>query len=122
MFTNYPAGGGPMPLRPEAQVGPRAAHSLWCVICQVVGKHAIDNCHLLQKYTQNSQQLFYNFCSSVGHDERTCRSYELMMDQTPNYRVQAETWAPDQNTTRACTRFQGHEQGQDGRGPGRGRK
>ena len=76
-----------MPLRPEVQEVPSEAPTLWCAICQIVGKHAIDNYHLLQKYMQNSQQLFCNFCRSVGHDERTCRSYELMMDRTPTYRV-----------------------------------
>ena len=87
VFTDYLAGGGPMPLRPEAQVGPSAAPALWCAICQIGGKHTTDNCHLLQKYTQMSQQLFYNFCRSIGHDECTFRSYELMMDQTLAYTV-----------------------------------
>lgn len=80
-----------MPLRPEAQAGPSMMPALWCMIGQIGGKHATDNCHLLQKYTQNSQQLFYNFSRSVGHDECTCRSYELMIDRTPTYRVQTET-------------------------------
>jgi len=39
-----------MPLRSKAQVGPSAAPALWCTICQIDGKHATDNCHLLQKY------------------------------------------------------------------------
>ena len=76
-----------MPLRLEEQAGPSATPALWCMICQIGGKHVIDNYHLFQKYTQNSQQLFCNFCRSLGHDERTSRSYELMMDQTPTYRV-----------------------------------
>jgi len=76
-----------MQLRSEAQVGPRAVSALWCVICQIAKEHAMDNCHLLQKYMQTSQQLFCNFCRLVGHVERTCRSYELMMDRTPTYRV-----------------------------------
>jgi len=87
-----------MPLRTQAQVGPSATPSLWCTICQIGGKHAMDNYHLLQKYMQNSQQLFCNFCRSVGHNEHTCRSYELMMDRTPTYRVQAESQSLDQNT------------------------
>lgn len=78
-----------MPLRPEAQVGPSAAPALWCAICQIGRKHATENCHLLKKCMQNSQQWFCNFCRSVGHDERTCRSYELMIDRTPTYIVQA---------------------------------
>lgn len=43
-----------MPLRLEAQEGPSVVPTLWCVICQIVGKQATDNFHLLQKYTQNS--------------------------------------------------------------------
>lgn len=69
-----------MPLRSEAQVGPSATPALWCEICQIGGKHATNYYHLLQKYMQNSQQLFCNFYRSVGNDEYTYRSYELMMD------------------------------------------
>jgi len=69
-----------MLLRLEAQAGPSMAPALWCVICQIGGKHATNNYHILQKYTQNSHQLFCNFCRLVGHDQRTHRSYELMMD------------------------------------------
>jgi len=87
-----------MPLRPEAQAGPSVVPTLWCVIYQIAGKHATNNCHLLQKYTQNSQHLFYNFCRSVGHDECTCRSYELMMDRTPTYKVQAKMRPLGENT------------------------
>ena len=87
VFMNYLVGGGPIPLRPKAQAGPSVAPAFWCVIYQIGGKHAMDSFHLLQKYTQNLQQLFYNFYRSVGHDECTCRSYELMMDGTATYRV-----------------------------------
>ena len=52
VFANYLAGGGPIPLRPEAQVAPSVAPMLWFTICQVGGKHTMDNCHLLQKFTQ----------------------------------------------------------------------
>ena len=84
-----------MPLRLEAEARPSMAPALWCMICQIGGNHATDNYHLLQKYMENSQKLFYNFCRLVGHDECTCRSYELMMDRTPTYRAQAETWDLD---------------------------
>jgi len=107
-FANYLTGGGLMPLGPEAQAVPSVAPTLWCAIYQIAGKHATYNCHLLQKYTQNSQQLFCNFCRSVGHDECTCRSYELMMDRTPTYRVHAEMWPLDQNAGMARIGFQGH--------------
>ena len=90
VFANYLAGGGLMPLRPEAQAGPSVFIALWCMIYQVGGKHATDNYHMLQKYTQTLQQLYCNFCRSVGHDELSCQSYELMMDRTPTYRMQTE--------------------------------
>lgn len=96
-----------MPLRPEVKVGPSTRLALLCTICQVAGKHATDNCHLLQKFLQVSQQLFCNFCRLAGHDECTCRSYELMMDKTPTYRVQAKTWPLDQSVGMTQTRFQG---------------
>lgn len=72
VFANYIIGGGPTLLRPESQAGPSAGPVLWCAICQVVGKHMIDNCHLLQKFVQTLQHLFYKFCRLVGHDEHTC--------------------------------------------------
>ena len=46
-FANYLAGGGPMPLRPKVQAGMSLVPTLWCTICQIRGKHAIDNCNLL---------------------------------------------------------------------------
>jgi len=91
----------------EAQAGPSATPALWCVICQIGGKHMMDNCHLLQKYTQTLQQLFCNFCRSVGHDERTCCSYKLMMDWTLAYRMQTERRALDPAAGMACAGFQG---------------
>ncbi len=96
--------------------------ALWCVIFQIGGKHATDNCHLLQKYTQTSQQLFYNFYRLVGHDVRTCRSYELMMDQNPTYRVQAKTRALDPNAGMVHVGLQRRGQGRGGMGLGRGRR
>ena len=55
VFTNYVAGGGPMPLRAEAQVGPIIGPMLWCAICPVAGKHVTDNCHLLESFVQMPQ-------------------------------------------------------------------
>ena len=94
-----------MPMRLEAQAGASTAPALWCTICEIGGKHATYNCHLLQNYMQNSQKLFCKNCKSVGHDEHTYRSYELMMDQTPTYRVQTKTWALDQNAGMVHTIF-----------------
>lgn len=85
-----------MPLRPKAQAGPSAKPALWCAICQVGGKNVMNNYHLLQKFVPTLQQLFCNFCNSVGHDECNFHSYELMMDLIPIYWVQVETWPLDQ--------------------------
>jgi len=38
------------------------------------------------------QQLFYNFCKLVGHDEHNFHSYELMMERMPTYRIQTKNW------------------------------
>ena len=97
MFANYLVGGGLIPLISKAQAGHSVVPTLWCAIFQIGGKHVMDNCHLLYKYTQNLQQLFCNFYRSVGHDECTCISYELMMDRTPTYRFQAEARPLNQN-------------------------
>ena len=48
VFANYLERGGPMSLRPEAQVGPIMVSSLWCAIYLIGGKHTMDNCHLLK--------------------------------------------------------------------------
>lgn len=109
-----------MPPRPKTQAKPSVAPTLWCAIYHIAKKYATNNCHLLQKYTQAPQQLFYNFCRSVGHDEHTFRSYDLMMDRTPTYRVQAEMWPLDQNAGMARTGFQGHGRGWGWGGRGRG--
>lgn len=89
VFPNYIVAGQLMHLRSEAQAGPSAGRALWCVICEVAGEVAMNSCHLLKKIVQTLQQLSCNFCWSVGHDESNCRSYELMMDRTPTYKVQA---------------------------------
>ena len=111
-----------MPLRSEAQVGPSVVPNLWCTIYQIAWKNATYNCHLLQKYTQTSQQSFCNFFRSTGHDEHTCRSDELMMDRMPTYSVQAETRPLEQNAGMAWIRFQGCRWGQGKGGPGGGRE
>lgn len=52
IFMNYSIGGAPMLQRLEASASLSALTTLWCAICQVGGKHATENCHILQKYTQ----------------------------------------------------------------------
>ncbi len=107
VFANYVVGGGLVPLRPEAQAGPGAGPMLWCVIFQVVGKYVTDNCHLLQKFIQTPQQIFCNFCQSIGHNEHNCRFYELIMERTPTYQNKTKTWHPDQGVGGAGRRVSG---------------
>lgn len=111
VFANYITGGGPMPLRQEAPTRPSVGPTLWCAICQVAGKHVIDNCHLLQKFVQTLQQLFCNFCKSVGYDEHNYRSYELMMERTPTYRIQDETRLLQQGARVVHGGYQGRGRG-----------
>lgn len=85
VFENYVAGGGLMPLRMEAQAGPSARPVLWFTICQVVGRHVTDICHLLQKFVQTPQYLFCNFYQSLGHNKHNYHSYELMMERLLMY-------------------------------------
>jgi len=51
VLMNYLTGRGPIPLRPKAQEGPSVTPALWYAICQIGGNHAMNNCHMLQKYT-----------------------------------------------------------------------
>lgn len=88
VFANYIIGGGPIPLKLESPAWSSMGAMLWYDICQVARKHATDNCHFLQKFVQTSQQLFCDFCKSVGHDEQHCHSYELMMERMPTYQMQ----------------------------------
>lgn len=116
------ATGGPTPLRPKAQAGPSATTPLWCEICHVGGNHNTYNCHLLPQFNQTPQQLFCNFCILVGHEERDCRRYQLLMDESPTYRMQAEVRSQDSALTIAQGGLQGRGRGWGGMGSGRGRE
>lgn len=85
VYHNYLIGGGLVPLKLDNTAGPSTGVLLWCDIFQITGKHTTDNCHLLQNFVQTPHKLFCTFCKSVGHDERNCQSYELMMERTPTY-------------------------------------
>lgn len=108
---NYTKGQWEVPLKLEDIARLSTGAVLWNAICQVIGKHATDNFHLLQNFIQTPQQLLCNFCKSVGHDECHYRSYELMMEIKTTYRMQEETQPPHQGTQGACGYFQGREQG-----------
>jgi len=61
IYVNYIIGGGPIPLKLEANIGTSMGAALWCIICQVTREHATNNFHLLQKFVQTPQQRFCNF-------------------------------------------------------------
>lgn len=83
MFKDYINCGGPNPLHPGS--------SAWCDLCKVVVRHRMEEFYLLQKYMHTLKQLFCNFCSSVGNEEKNFRSYDLMIAQSAcTYRMQAE--------------------------------
>lgn len=56
----------------------------------------------------------------MGHDECNFQSYELMMDKTPAYRLQAETRPLDQGDGGVLGEYQGRGRGRGGGGPSRG--
>lgn len=107
VFANYITGGGLIPLRQEAFAGLSAKPVLWCAICHVAGKNVTDNCYLLQKFIQMPQKLFCDFFKSVGHHECHYRSYKLMMERMPTYRMQAKMQPPDHCTRGVCEGYQG---------------
>lgn len=47
VFKNYIIGGGPLPLKPETNIGKSMGSTVWCAIFHGTGQHATDNCHLL---------------------------------------------------------------------------
>jgi hypothetical protein len=77
----------------------------YCEICKTQGHH-LTSCPLLQKYQSTPKKLFYNFCKSVGHDEKYFRAFDLMRKNTSDtYKIQQENVTveghiPQYNTTR----------------------
>ena len=66
-------------LKLVSSVGPSVGPHVWCSICEVVGQNSTDYCHLLQTFVRSPKELFCNFCNLVGHDEKHCKSYDVMM-------------------------------------------
>jgi hypothetical protein len=62
----------------------------YCKICNTWVNHPIY-CPLLQKYQSTLRHLFYNFCKSVGHNEKDCHAFDLMREHTSDvYIIQEE--------------------------------
>jgi hypothetical protein len=63
---------------------------LWCEICK---KPSHDPYHfpMMQKYQVVPKSLYCNFSKSVGHDDKYCRTMDLMREKRSDaYRVQEE--------------------------------
>ena len=93
LLTDYMQVGGPSPLQPREAVGPSGL-VLWCDDCRVVGLHDTNHCPHLAAYILQVKQQWCRFCRSVGHDEKNCRTYDLMIDRGNLYRVQSDPTSP----------------------------
>jgi hypothetical protein len=63
---------------------------LWCDICK---KQVNDpyHCQIMQKYYIVPKNSYCNFCKSVGHDDKDCRTMDLVRERTSDaYMVQEE--------------------------------
>jgi hypothetical protein len=46
---------------------------------------------MMQKYKTKPKSTFCNFCKSVGHEDKNCRTLELMKERTSDaYKMQDE--------------------------------
>jgi hypothetical protein len=80
-FVQYLGEGFPNPLPTR---GP------WCEIYRTHG-HDPYHCPMMQKYQTMPKSTFYNFCKFFGHEEKDCRTLEMMKERTLDaYRMQAK--------------------------------
>lgn len=70
------------PLKPRSRIRPSIGPHAWCMLCEVVCQHSRDFCNLLQNFVRSPKKLFYNFYSVVGHYEKHCKSYDMMMQNS----------------------------------------
>jgi hypothetical protein len=62
----------------------------WCDIFKTHG-HDPYHCPMMQKYKKVPKSSYFIFCKLVGHDDKDCRTMELMREITSNtYRVKVE--------------------------------
>jgi hypothetical protein len=61
--------------------------------CNIYKTHGLDPYHfpMMQKYQTIPKSSYLNFYKSVGHDDKDCRTMEMMREITSDtYRVQVE--------------------------------
>jgi hypothetical protein len=81
-FTQYMAAGMPNPCYQQEDYGAKSVRNQG---------HDPYHCPMMQKYQTVPKSSYCNFCKSVGHDDKDCRTMELMRERTSDaYRVQAE--------------------------------
>jgi hypothetical protein len=71
-------------------LNPLPTRGLWCEICKKLSQ---DPYHfpMMQKYQTVPKSSYFNFCKSVGHDDKDCRTMDLMRERTSDaYRVKEE--------------------------------
>jgi hypothetical protein len=69
---------------------PTTTGGLWCQICKKPC-HDPYHCTMMHKYQTVPKTSYCTFCKSVGHDDKDCRTMELMRERTYDaYRVQVE--------------------------------
>jgi hypothetical protein len=60
------------------------------MICKMHGNDPY-HCPMMHKYKTIPRISYYNFCKSVGHDDKDCRTMEMMREiNSDTYRVQVE--------------------------------
>jgi hypothetical protein len=69
---------------------PLPTGGLWREICKKL-EHDPYHFPMMHKYQTVLRISYCNFCKSMGHDEKYCRTMDLMRERTSDaYRVQAE--------------------------------
>jgi hypothetical protein len=62
----------------------------WCEICKM-HRHDPYHCPMMHKYKIVPKSSYCNFLKSVGHDDKDCRTLDLMREiSLDTYRVQEE--------------------------------
>jgi hypothetical protein len=62
-------------------------------LCEICRTHGHDPYHfpLMKKYQTIPKSTFYNLCKFVGHEDKDCRTLEIMKERTSDaYRMQVE--------------------------------
>ena len=70
---NYVVEGAPNPINTQGIP--------WCRICNTRG-HKSEECLYLRNIVSTPSSLYCKFCISVGHDEKYCKAFQLLQENT----------------------------------------